>query len=258
MKAVPPSRATRTGRNGDAELTTPIAIESERMIRALWMVSDADGRPGRRRDSGTGRGGAGRPGGWDAGASSVGAAARVTPAVGADAGRPLRSRRSGVRSAVILGDLAVTTEYWEETQADGTRETGCRVQLRLVRTVPAPDPAARPAARRRRMAHRAPDLARRPVHRGRRQGSVRRRALPSDVRRLDALRAGQRSDDPAPIRSAGSRLAWPTSRRCCTEAGHAERIADLDPDDVRQAMPAIVATIAATLAYRPSDAPAGR
>ena len=38
-----------------------------------------------------------------------------------------------MRTAVILGGLAVTTEYWEETQADGTRETGCRVQLRLVR-----------------------------------------------------------------------------------------------------------------------------
>src|SRR3954467_12618116 len=59
VNAVPPSRATRTGRNGVAELTTPIAMESERMIRALWIVSDAEGRPGRRRDSGTeGRGSA--------------------------------------------------------------------------------------------------------------------------------------------------------------------------------------------------------
>ena len=38
-----------------------------------------------------------------------------------------------MRSAVIVGPIAVTTEYWEESQADGTRETGCRVQLRRVR-----------------------------------------------------------------------------------------------------------------------------
>src|SRR3954453_7195850 len=63
VNAVPPSRATRTGRNGDAELTTPIAIESERMIRALWMVSDADGRPGLRRDRGTEGGGRATGGG---------------------------------------------------------------------------------------------------------------------------------------------------------------------------------------------------
>ena len=31
VKAVPPRRATRTGRNGEAALTTPIAIESERV-----------------------------------------------------------------------------------------------------------------------------------------------------------------------------------------------------------------------------------
>ena len=57
VKAVPPRRATRTGRNGDAALTTPIATESQRMIQALWIVSEPDGRPGRSRDSGiAGRG----------------------------------------------------------------------------------------------------------------------------------------------------------------------------------------------------------
>ena len=60
VKAVPPRRATRTGRNGEAALTTPIATESQRMIHALWMVSDA-GRPARpeagQRDRRVGQGG---------------------------------------------------------------------------------------------------------------------------------------------------------------------------------------------------------
>ena len=42
-----------------------------------------------------------------------------------------------------------------------------------------------------------------------------------------------------------------------TEAGHPDLIADLDPGLVRQAMPAIRATIEATLAYRPTDPAAG-
>src|SRR3954453_20987934 len=59
VNAVPPRRATSTGRNGEAALTTPIATESQRMIHALWIVSDPDGRPGRSRDNGTaGRGSA--------------------------------------------------------------------------------------------------------------------------------------------------------------------------------------------------------
>ena len=49
-----------------------------------------------------------------------------------------------MRTAVIVDPIAVTTEYWEESQADGTRETGCRVQLRRVRTVPAPVPPPQP------------------------------------------------------------------------------------------------------------------
>ena len=49
-----------------------------------------------------------------------------------------------MRTAVIVGPIAATTEYWEEAQADGTRETGCRVQLRRVRETKPPVPPPQP------------------------------------------------------------------------------------------------------------------
>jgi hypothetical protein len=162
-----------------------------------------------------------------------------------------------VRSAVIIGDLAVTTEYWEETQADGTRETGCRVQLRLVTTVPAPVPP--PVPRRDAVEWHIE----RPIWRADLFTEVGGKG-PYDAAHyhptFDGLTPCERVADPA-IQT--DPLGWITARLAdipgmLTEAGHAERIADLDPDDVRQAMPAIVATIAATLAYRPRDTPVRR
>jgi hypothetical protein len=49
-----------------------------------------------------------------------------------------------MRCAAIIGPTAVTTEYWEQPQPDGTVEVGCRLQIRRVRTtqpsVLPPDP----------------------------------------------------------------------------------------------------------------------
>jgi hypothetical protein len=162
-----------------------------------------------------------------------------------------------VRSAVILGDLAVTTEYWEETQADGTRETGCRVQLRLVATVPAPVPP--PVPRRDAVEWHIE----RPIWRADLFTEVGGKA-PFDAAHyhptFDGLTPCERVTDPT---IQPDPLGWITARLAdipaiLTEAGHPDRIADVDMADVGQAMPAIVATIAATLAYRPSDVPTGR
>jgi len=162
-----------------------------------------------------------------------------------------------VRSAVIIGGLAVTTEYWEESQADGTRETGCRVQLRLVRTVPAPVPP--PVPRRDAVEW----VIERPIWRADLFTEV-GGSGPFDAAHyhptFDGLTPCERVGDPTIERDP---LAWITARLAdipamLTEAGHAERIADLDPEDVRQAMPAILATIATTLDYRPSDLPVRR
>jgi hypothetical protein len=49
-----------------------------------------------------------------------------------------------VRSVAIIGAIAVTVESWEESQPDGSRETGCRVQLRRVRDVRPPVPPPQP------------------------------------------------------------------------------------------------------------------
>ncbi len=47
-------------------------------------------------------------------------------------------------TVVAIGPVAVTTNYWEEYQEDGTEEIGCRVQLRRIRepasTIPPPQP----------------------------------------------------------------------------------------------------------------------
>jgi hypothetical protein len=50
-----------------------------------------------------------------------------------------------MRSAVFLGPIAVTTEEWAEGHEDGSTETGCRVELRRVADTapPAPPPVPR-------------------------------------------------------------------------------------------------------------------
>ncbi len=161
-----------------------------------------------------------------------------------------------MRSAVIVGGIAVTAESWEEAQADGTHETGCRVQLRLVRAVPAPVPP--PASRRDAVFWSIEE----PIWRADlfTEGGGRG---PYDAAHyhptFDRLTPCDRVGDPA-IRP--DPVAWIMDRlsdlpAMLTEAGHAHLIEELDPGLVRQAMPAIRATIEATLAYRPADPVAG-
>jgi hypothetical protein len=161
-----------------------------------------------------------------------------------------------VRSAVIVGAIAVTTEYWEEAQEDGTRESGCRVQLRRVRTVAAPIP---------------PPVPRRDAVFWDIEEPIWRADLFTEVGghgpydaahyhpTFDRLTPCERVQDSS---IAADPLAWVMGRLAdvpamLTEAGHADLIGDLDPEMVRHAMPAIRATIEATLAYRPTALPAG-
>ena len=157
-----------------------------------------------------------------------------------------------MRTAVIVGPIAVTTEYWEESQEGGAQEAGCRVELRLVRQTPPDEPPAYPrkdavfwsiadhlwradlfsivgGTRPFDAAHDHPTFE---------QG------VPSD-RHLEG-----RIDDP---------YGWIAPRledvpQILDEAGHGELAAQLDVGDLRQAMPAILASIRATLDYRPTQA----
>jgi hypothetical protein len=158
-----------------------------------------------------------------------------------------------MRSAVILGSIAVTTEYWEERQADGTRETGCRVQLRRVRTVPAPVPP--PVPRRDAVFWSIEE----PIWRADLFTEVGGRG-PFDAAHyhptFDRLTPCERVGDPV---IQADPLGWINRRLAdlpamLTESGHADLVEGLDPGLVRQA---IQATIAATLAYRPPDAASG-
>ena len=47
-------------------------------------------------------------------------------------------------TVVAIGPVAVTTNYWEEYQEDGTEEIGCRVQLRRLRELPSEIPPPQP------------------------------------------------------------------------------------------------------------------
>ena len=102
-----------------------------------------------------------------------------------------------VKSAVIVGAIAVTAEYWEESQADGTRETGCRVQLRRVRIVAARVPP--PVPRRDAVFWSIEE----PVWRADLfsevdgAAAIRRGALSPDLLGPHALRTGLRPDDQA-------------------------------------------------------------
>lgn len=155
-----------------------------------------------------------------------------------------------MRTAVIVGPIAVTTEYWEESQADGTRETGCRVQLRRVRETPAPVPP--PVPRRDAVLWSIEE----PIWRAD-LFSVSGGAAAFDAAHYHPTFSGlvpcERVTDPAinadPFGWIGRRLA--DLPAMLAEAGHPELIGTVDTDALRQAMPAVLATIRTTLGYRP-------
>jgi hypothetical protein len=155
-----------------------------------------------------------------------------------------------VRSAVIVGPIAATTEYWEETQADGTRESGCRVQLRRVRETKPPVPPPQP--RRDAVFWSIED----PIWRADLFTTVGSDTA-FDAAHYHPTFAGlvpcDRVGDPA---IEADPYAWIEGRLAdvpamLTEAGYPELAADLDLDALRQAMPAILATIRTTLGFRP-------
>lgn len=157
-----------------------------------------------------------------------------------------------LKSAVILEAIAVTSEYWEESQPDGSRETGCRVQLRLVRTVPAPIP---------------PPVPRRDAVFWSIEEPVWRADLFSEVGGSGPFDAAHYHptftgltpcnrvlDDtiqPDPLRWISGRLADVPGM--LIEAGRPELVDQFDAAAAHQAMPAVLATIEATLGYRPAD-----
>lgn len=157
-----------------------------------------------------------------------------------------------MKAAVILGAIAVTTEYWEESQPDGSRETGCRVQLRRVRTVPAPIPPPVPRL----------DAVywsiEEPLWRADLFSEV-GGAGPFDAAHYHPTFTGMTPCDrvfdatiqPDPFRWISGRLADVPDM--LIEAGRADLVAEFDAAAARQAMPAVLATIEATLRYRPAD-----
>lgn len=155
-----------------------------------------------------------------------------------------------MRSAVIVGPIAATTEYWEETQADGTRETGCRVQLRRVRETRPPVPP--PVPRRDAVFWSIEE----PIWRADLFTTV-GSAVPFDAAHYHPTFTGlvpcDRVGDPA---IEADPYAWIERRLAdvpamLTEAGYSELATGIDTEALRQAMPAILATIRTTLAFRP-------
>jgi hypothetical protein len=159
-----------------------------------------------------------------------------------------------LRSAVFLGPIAVTTEYWEEEQENGTRETGCRVELRGTRDVRPPVPPPQP---RRDAIHWAIE-----DHLWRADlfttvGSDRWFDAAHFHPTFTGLVPCERMFDPRIVEDPDG---WIAGRLrdlpgMLHESGHAELVASLDSALVEHAMPAILATIRTTLEYRP--APAG-
>jgi hypothetical protein len=156
-----------------------------------------------------------------------------------------------VITVVAIGPVAVTTNYWEEYQEDGTEEIGCRVQLRRMRepasTIPPPQP-------------------RRDATYWSVEEPIWRADLFTTVGSPTALDAShyhptfsgvqpcERVMDPAIFPDP---YAWIEGRladlpEMLTEAGYPELANEVDADAVRQAMPAILENIRATLRYRPA------
>ena len=154
-------------------------------------------------------------------------------------------------TVVAIGPVAVTTNYWEEYQEDGTEEIGCRVQIRRIRDVASTVPPPKP---------------RRDATYWSVEEPIWRADLFTTVGSPTALDAShyhptfsgvqpcERVMDPAifpdPSAWIEGRLAdLPAVLR---EAGHPELAEEVDADAVRQAMPAILENIRATLRYRPA------
>jgi hypothetical protein len=161
-----------------------------------------------------------------------------------------------VRSAVIVGPIAATTEYWEETQANGTRETGCRVQLRRVRETRPPVPPPQP--RRDAVFWSIEE----PIWRadlfttfGSPVAFDAAHYHPTFTGLVPCERVGDPAIEADPFGWIQRRLADVPA--VLDEAGHADLARELDLDALRQAMPAIFATIRTTLGFRPGGADAG-
>jgi hypothetical protein len=158
-----------------------------------------------------------------------------------------------VRNASIIGPIAVTTEYWEESQPDGTRETGCRVQLRAVRDLQPPIP---------------PPLPRRdavfwsieePIWRVDLFTTAGGHAV-FDAAHFHPTFAGlvpcDRVMDPAiradPVEWIQRRLS--DLPAMLMEAGHPELVGAIDVDALEVAMPVILSAIRSIMGYRPAAA----
>ena len=156
-----------------------------------------------------------------------------------------------MRNASIIGPIAVTSEYWEGSQADGTRETGCRVQLRRVRDVPPPIPPPRPRL----------DAVFWSI-----EEPLWRADLFTTVGGPGAFDAAhfhptftglvpcERVVDPAirthPVDWIQRRLA--DLPGMLFEAGHPDLVDAVDSDALEAAMPAILSAVRSILGYRPS------
>lgn len=154
-----------------------------------------------------------------------------------------------MKTAVIVGAIAITAEYWEERQADGTQETGCRVQLRRVRIAPAPVPP--PVPRRDAVFWSIEE----PIWRADLFGEV--GGTPFDAAHFHPTFSGltpcDRVFDPT---IQADPLAWMTRRlsdvpAMLVEAGRADLVGEVDEAALEQALPAVVEAIRATLAFRP-------
>jgi hypothetical protein len=154
-------------------------------------------------------------------------------------------------TVVAIGPVAVTTNYWEEYQEDGTEEIGCRLQLRRLREVASEIPPPQP---------------RRDATWWHVDEPLWRADLFTTVGSATALDASHYHptftgvqpcervfDDtmfPDPHAWMVRRLA--DLRGMLNEAGHPDLAAGIDDHDAAQAMPAILSALATTLTYRPA------
>jgi hypothetical protein len=154
-------------------------------------------------------------------------------------------------TVVAIGPIAVTTNYWEEYQEDGTEEIGCRVQLRRLREVPSEIPPPQP----RRDAtwwHIDEPIWRADLFTT--VGSV----TPLDASHYHPTFTGvqpcERVFDPTIFPDPHAWMVRRLSdlRGMLEEAGHPDLAAEIDEGDLAQAMPAILSAIATTLTYRPA------